>query len=213
MTVGASAVRFKGVPAGERFPRGNPVIRPKQPSMAAPGTRALDGRTLSSVSDSLKAKPLIRPSAPTPPPGPTTPARGVRAPATDNSVYTKGCPAQRALEVIASKWAILVLHSLRNGPVRFNALQRELHGVSQKVLSQQLRRLESYGLVTRTAHPTVPPSVEYALTPAAVELKEALNALCAWADRHLPERGPERKPDAPAENGDRPPQGRAGGAS
>lgn len=150
------------------------------------------------MSQPLKAKPLIRPlpgpglvantTTPPPPLGAGVAGRVPRPSlsSADNSIYTSGCPAQRALDAIASKWAILVLHRLRNGPVRFNALQRELDGVSQKVLAQQLRKLESFGLVTRTAHPTVPPSVEYALTPAAIDLKGALSALCEWADRHLP---------------------------
>lgn len=100
------------------------------------------------------------------------------------NVYNPQCPAQKALETIASKWAILVLHRLLTAPLRFNALQRELPGISQKVLTQQLRRLEKLGLISRTVHPTVPPSVEYALTSAGRELKTALGGLCEWANKH-----------------------------
>ncbi len=112
------------------------------------------------------------------------------------NVYKPQCPAQKALETIASKWAILVMYSLLDGPMRFNALQRKLEGVSQKVLTQQLRKLETTGLVTRSVHPTVPPSVEYGLTGAGRELKDALSGLCTWANKHAallgvePHKGP-----------------------
>lgn len=102
-------------------------------------------------------------------------------------VFRARCPAQRALEVIASKWAVLILHRLQGGPVRFNALQREIGGISPKVLSQQLRGLERHGLVSRRVKATVPPSVDYALTESGRELKTAMKALCEWADRYAPE--------------------------
>jgi DNA-binding HxlR family transcriptional regulator len=100
------------------------------------------------------------------------------------NVYQPECPAQRALEAIASKWAILILHSLLESPLRFNALQRKLPGISQKVLTEQLRRLERFGIIARTVHPTVPPSVEYSLTEAGRELKGALGSLCEWSNKH-----------------------------
>lgn len=93
---------------------------------------------------------------------------------------------QRVLGAIASKWAILILHRLSAGGCRFNALQRDLGGISQKVLAHQLRRLESHGLVSRVVHPTVPPGVEYSLTPAGHGLKEALRTLCEWAQQWIP---------------------------
>lgn len=111
-------------------------------------------------------------------------ARSPRPTGEAGSVYQPSCPAQKALETIASKWAILIMHRLIEAPMRFSALQRELPGISQKVLTQQLRRLEKFGLVARTVHPTVPPSVEYAITPAGRELKDALQSLCAWATKH-----------------------------
>lgn len=100
------------------------------------------------------------------------------------NVYQPECPAQRALEAIASKWAILILHSLLESPLRFNALQRKLPGISQKVLTEQLRRLERFGIIARTVHPTVPPSVEYSLTSPGRELKGALGSLCEWSNKH-----------------------------
>lgn len=103
------------------------------------------------------------------------------------SVYQAKCPAQRALAAFASKWAVLILHRLQKGPVRFNALQREIGGISPKVLSQQLRRLENHGLVLRRVKSTVPPSVDYTLTDSGRDLKTAMTALCEWAQRHAPE--------------------------
>lgn len=100
------------------------------------------------------------------------------------NVYQPECPAQRALEAIASKWAVLILHSLLESPLRFNALQRKLPGISQKVLTEQLRRLERFGIISRAVHPTVPPSVEYSLTAAGRELKGALGSLCEWSNKH-----------------------------
>ncbi|MBX3358173.1 MAG: helix-turn-helix transcriptional regulator [Phycisphaeraceae bacterium] len=137
----------------------------------------------------IRAAPLRAAKLPAPPPSPlATPAAPPAAVAKVDAPRAKQqqCPVQRALEVIASKWAILILHHLQNGPVRFSALQRELQGVSQKVLSQQLRRLEHHGLVVRRVHPTVPPSVEYSATPAALELKPALKSLCEWAQTYMP---------------------------
>lgn len=107
-------------------------------------------------------------------------AKGMRI----GNVYQPECPAQRALETIASKWAVLILHSLLEKPLRFNALQRKLTGISQKVLTEQLRRLERFGIIARTVHPTVPPSVEYSLTDAGRDLKGALGGLCDWSNKH-----------------------------
>ncbi len=113
-------------------------------------------------------------------------SNGAPPPPPRASVYQAKCPAQRALAAIASKWAVLILHRLQKGPVRFNALQREIGGISPKVLSQQLRRLEQHGLVSRRVKSTVPPSVDYALTESGRDLKTAMTALCEWAQRHVP---------------------------
>ncbi len=113
-------------------------------------------------------------------------ANGLAAAPPPRPVYQAQCPAQRALEVIASKWAVLILHRLQKGPVRFNALQREIGGISPKVLSHQLRALERHGLVLRRVRATVPPSVDYTLTESGRELKTAMKALCEWAERYTP---------------------------
>jgi len=71
--------------------------------------------------------------------------------------------------------------------MRYAALQREIGGISQKMLTQTLRSLERDGLVRRTVHPVVPPKVEYALTRLGRTLIEPLHALCRWSEKHLPE--------------------------
>lgn len=101
------------------------------------------------------------------------------------SIFAPNCPAQAAIEAIAGKWCLKILHRLTKGKARFNVLQRDLPGVSQKVLTQQLRRLEKHGLISRTVHATVPPAVEYALTPAGAELKVALKDLHEWAKKYV----------------------------
>ncbi|CAH2602219.1 Helix-turn-helix transcriptional regulator [Rhodovastum atsumiense] len=99
--------------------------------------------------------------------------------------YAANCPTRRVLDRVADKWTVLILGLLGNGPVRFNQLRRSVEGLSQKVLSQTLRSLERDGLVTRTAIPTVPVTVEYALTPLGRTLAEAVSPLCAWAETHI----------------------------
>jgi DNA-binding HxlR family transcriptional regulator len=80
-----------------------------------------------------------------------------------------------------------VLDRLRDGPVRFNGLRRDIKGVSQKVLSQTLKALERDGLVSRSVFPTVPVTVEYAVTPLGRTLTETVAALAHWAERNMDE--------------------------
>jgi DNA-binding HxlR family transcriptional regulator len=94
---------------------------------------------------------------------------------------------RQALALIADKWAVLVITTLAAGPRRYNALRRELDGVSQKMLTQTLRDLECNGLVARTVYPDTPPRVEYALTPLGRTLVDALTVLRDWADAHYHE--------------------------
>ena len=90
---------------------------------------------------------------------------------------------QRVSEVlsrIGDKWSVLTVMLLRNGPRRFNELKREIGGVSQRMLTVTLRGLERDGLVTRTVVPTVPPRVDYELTPLGHSLREPTEALGNW---------------------------------
>jgi DNA-binding HxlR family transcriptional regulator len=86
---------------------------------------------------------------------------------------------------VANKWAVLVLGLLSERRHRFGELQRGIDGVSQKVLTQTLRSLERDGIVERTVHPTVPPKVEYSLTPIGESLAATLGGLRAWAERNI----------------------------
>lgn len=97
------------------------------------------------------------------------------------------CPTRRVLDLIADKWTTLVIYLLSDGTMRYGELQKAIGGISQKMLTQTLRRLEEDGLVKRTVFPVVPPRTEYELTPLGRTLQEPLKALCAWAVQHMGE--------------------------
>jgi len=105
----------------------------------------------------------------------------------DTCVLDERCGSHQALGLVANKWTVLVVHVLADGTRRDGDRQREIGGVSQKVLTRTLRRLERDGLVERKMHPVVPPTVEYSLTRFGESLPEPLEALCAWAERHVEE--------------------------
>ncbi|MGI3779016.1 MAG: winged helix-turn-helix transcriptional regulator [Janthinobacterium lividum] len=90
------------------------------------------------------------------------------------------------LSRVGDKWTVLVVMMLAGGPRRFNELRRLVGGVSQRMLTLTLRGLERDGLVTRTVFPTVPPQVEYALTPLGHSLRVPLEGLGTWAFAHRP---------------------------
>ncbi len=93
--------------------------------------------------------------------------------------------AQQALELVSDKWTVLVIHSLRRGKKRYSELQRDISGVSQRMLTHTLRNLERDGLITRTVYPVVPPKTEYALTPLGETLVAPLHNLCLWAEQYF----------------------------
>jgi DNA-binding HxlR family transcriptional regulator len=103
------------------------------------------------------------------------------------NILSSQCPTRKVLDLIADKWTTLVIHILAGGTYRYSELHRTIDGISQKMLTQTLRDLESNGLVLRKVYPEVPPRTEYSLTPLGLTLTEPLGALCAWAERHLPE--------------------------
>ena len=97
------------------------------------------------------------------------------------------CPAVgQILDRIGDKWTVMVVGVLSNGPLRFNAIMREVGGVSHRMLTLTLRALERDGLVTRTAYATIPPKVEYELTELGRSLIEPLRVLATWAVNHRP---------------------------
>jgi DNA-binding HxlR family transcriptional regulator len=103
----------------------------------------------------------------------------------DHDVYGRLCPCRDVLDLIANKWSTLVIGVLEDGPQRFGAIQRRLEGVTPKVLTATLKRLESSDLIDRTVYPAVPPHVEYSLTSLGQTLVAPLAALRAWAEEHL----------------------------
>ena len=92
--------------------------------------------------------------------------------------------AWQALELVADKWTLVILSVLACGKQRHGQLQRAIKGISAKMLTQTLRRLERDGLVARKIYPVVPPRVEYALTPLGQTVIAPLDAMCQWADMH-----------------------------
>lgn len=92
------------------------------------------------------------------------------------------CPVRDVLDRIGDRWSLLVLTALaEGGTLRFSMLKNAIGDISQRMLAQTLRRLEQDGLVERTAYPTVPPRVEYALTSLGRSLLQPLGALMQWA--------------------------------
>jgi DNA-binding HxlR family transcriptional regulator len=87
---------------------------------------------------------------------------------------------------VGDKWSVLVVTRLGEGPMRFNELRRAIGGISQRMLTLTLRGLERDGLATRTVFPTIPPRVDYALTPLGRDLLQPVSALGAWAIRNQP---------------------------
>lgn len=100
------------------------------------------------------------------------------------------CPVTTALSVIGGKWKVIILWHLKEGGVkRFGELQRLVRGISQKMLTQELRDLEDSGLVSRKVYPVVPPKVEYSLTETGWSLKPVLEQLSEWGTEYRKGRG------------------------
>lgn len=95
------------------------------------------------------------------------------------------CPVERTLEVIGGRWKVLILRELFAGVQRFGQLHRALQGITQKMLTQQLRELEADGIVHREVYLQVPPKVEYSLTPLGESLQPILQAMHEWGIKHL----------------------------
>lgn len=101
--------------------------------------------------------------------------------------FNADCPTRLILNRIADKWTVLVMILLESETKRFSNLQREIGGISQKMLTQTLRGLERDGLVSRKVHATVPPKVEYTLTPLGHTLKDLLYAVKTWSETNINE--------------------------
>jgi len=103
------------------------------------------------------------------------------------TVLSADCPSRQVLDLIANKWTALIFALLEEQPTRFNELQRRIEGISQKMLTQTLRTLEANGIIERNVTPTVPPAVEYALSPLGETLIPVMVSLRRWAEQHLQE--------------------------
>lgn len=102
-------------------------------------------------------------------------------------IFDTSCEGHQILEKIANKWTILIIYALTQGEKRYSDLKQQILGISPKMLIQNLRNLERSGLIQRTIFPTVPPRVDYSLTPLGESLAEPLAILGEWAYRHIPD--------------------------
>ncbi|WP_433680830.1 winged helix-turn-helix transcriptional regulator [Nocardia sp. CA-119907] len=100
-------------------------------------------------------------------------------------VYSAKCPTRQVLDHVAGKWTVLIVDALADGTMRYTDLHRRIEGISQKMLTQTLRQLETDGFVTRTVHPTVPPRVDYDLTDLGRSLRTPIAALRDWIEVNI----------------------------
>jgi len=102
------------------------------------------------------------------------------------NVLAKACPSRKRLQHLTSRWGVLVLLVLLKGTMRFSELRRTIEGVSERMLTQTLQQLEGDGIVRRRVFQTVPPQVDYTLTPLGREAALKLMALVDWIEINLP---------------------------
>jgi DNA-binding HxlR family transcriptional regulator len=100
-----------------------------------------------------------------------------------------GCHVETTLRLIGGRWKVLILRELTNGIKRFGELHRALDGITQKMLTQQLREMQGDGIISREVYPQVPPKVEYSLTPLGESLKPVLRAMHEWGAQYQNEKG------------------------
>ena len=101
------------------------------------------------------------------------------------NVYDATCPTRMILDRIADKWTVLIVSQLADGTYRFGEIRRKVGGISPKVLTQTLRALERDGILVRRIYASVPPKVEYSLTPLGRTLTELFTAVQDWAETHI----------------------------
>ncbi len=111
-------------------------------------------------------------------------------------VFLVDCPARHVLGLLAEKWALLVIHALSEGTSRTGQLRRRVTGVSEKMLIQTLRRLETHGLIHRTSYAEVPPRVEYELTALGWSLSSVVTALDNWVEANAEQMASWQERDA-----------------
>ena len=94
------------------------------------------------------------------------------------------CPVATTVQMIGSKWKLLIMRNLLQRPWRFNELKKDLEGISQKVLTDSLRSMEADGIITRTVSPEVPPRVEYALSDLGESMRPIMDAMEIWGTEY-----------------------------
>lgn len=97
------------------------------------------------------------------------------------------CPVAITVQMIGSKWKLLIMRNLMSRPWRFNELKKDLEGISQKVLTDSLRSMEADGIITRTVYPEVPPRVEYALSELGESMRPIIKAMEVWGTEYKKE--------------------------
>ena len=97
------------------------------------------------------------------------------------------CPVATTVQMIGSKWKLLIMRNLLQRPWRFNELKKDLEGISQKVLTDSLRSMEADGIITRTVYPEVPPRVEYALSELGESMRPIIKAMEVWGTEYKKE--------------------------
>jgi len=116
-------------------------------------------------------------------PGPLTSNPQLKAPA--SPVADDLCPVARTAEIISGKWTLLIIRDLATGTKRFSQLERSLHGISPKTLSERLFSLEHEGIITRQTFAEVPPKVEYTLTEKGTDLVSLIDTMRTYGRRWL----------------------------
>jgi DNA-binding HxlR family transcriptional regulator len=104
---------------------------------------------------------------------------------TTNRIDDTVCPIARTAGIISGKWTLLIIRDLASGVKRFNQLERSLHGISPKTLSERLRSLEEEGIITRQTFAEVPPRVEYSLTEKGRDLVDVIESMRSYGKRWL----------------------------
>ncbi|MGB3304856.1 MAG: helix-turn-helix domain-containing protein [Thermomicrobiales bacterium] len=117
---------------------------------------------------------------------------------TNNDTRNIGCPVARTADIIGNKWTPLIVRDLASGQKRFSELERSLHGISPKTLSERLKRLEEATVVDRHCYAEVPPRVEYTLTEKGYALLPVIDSMREFGARWLPQDECESDAETPA---------------
>ncbi|MDR9857176.1 helix-turn-helix domain-containing protein [Paenibacillus sp. VCA1] len=104
-----------------------------------------------------------------------------------SDISLSNCGYSKVLDIISNKWTALVIYAMEDGVIRYGEMLRRVEGISKKMLTQTVRKLERDGLVARNIIPTVPPSVEYSLTPLGETLLQPMKELRQWGRGHYQE--------------------------